>query len=351
MTDNNDTTRILLVGHGSPRAEANESFIAMAGRVEARLGSPVLPTFFSLARPSITDRVAELAAQGVRHIVIMPYFLYTGQHVSRDIPALLAQCNQTHPDVRIDVLATLDGEPSLVETVAERLLPYTTPAALPTRGEAIERRSHEIIDRQLDGLGRFAGIDPAHRAIIRRVIHATADFSFAGSMRIHPQAVRAGLAAMDAGKPIICDVNMLACGVTRTRCEVLCAIGAPAVAERANQRGITRAAAAMEVLADRIEGAVVAVGNAPTALWKIMELAAAGGPRPALVVGLPVGFVGARESKLALIESGLCYITNTSPRGGSPVAAAAVNALALLGRDKAANKDKDRNNDKESEDA
>ncbi len=90
----------------------------------------------------------------------------------------------------------------------------------------------------------------------------------------------------------------------------------------------------MELLAPRIEGAIVAIGNAPTALWKVMELARNGGHRPALVVGLPVGFVGARESKLALWESDLCSITNTSPRGGSSVAAAAVNALATLGEEK-----------------
>jgi precorrin-8X/cobalt-precorrin-8 methylmutase len=82
-----------------------------------------------------------------------------------------------------------------------------------------------------------------------------------------------------------------------------------------------------------LEGAIVAVGNAPTALWKLMEIGRNGGPRPALVVGLPVGLVGAREAKLALLESDLCYITNTSARGGSPVAAAAVNALAMLEED------------------
>ena len=82
--------------------------------------------------------------------------------------------------------------------------------------------------------------------------------------------------------------------------------------------------------APRLDGAIVAIGNAPTALWKVLELARTGGPRPALVVGLPVGFVGARESKLALLQSDLCWITNTSPRGGSPVAAAAVNALATM---------------------
>ena len=90
----------------------------------------------------------------------------------------------------------------------------------------------------------------------------------------------------------------------------------------------------MESLRPRLDGAIVAVGNAPTALWKIIEIAAGGGPRPALVVGLPVGLVGAREAKLALWESGLCCITNTTLRGGSPAAAAAVNALAAIEEEK-----------------
>lgn len=330
MNADANTIGILMVGHGSPRAEANAGFIEIVNLVAARLGVPVLPTFFSLAKPDIPDQVARLAAEGVRHIVLMPYFLYTGQHVSRDIPALLAKCQADFPHVRLELLPTLQGDPALVDLVVERLLPLCPASPLPTEGKAIERRSHEIIDRQLSPLD---GRDPAERAILRRVIHASADFSFARTLRIHPQAVRQGLAAIRAGKLILCDVKMLQAGITRAGAEAICAISDPQVIESAKARNVTRAAAAMDHLADRMEGAIVAVGNAPTALWRIMKIAASGGPKPALVVGLPVGFVGARESKLALIESGLCYIANTTPRGGSAVAAAAVNALALLSRE------------------
>jgi precorrin-8X/cobalt-precorrin-8 methylmutase len=274
--------------------------------------------------------VDSLAAQGIRRIVLMPFFLFPGQHVTRDIPAVLDRCRAKHPDLTFEVLATLEGEPALEDAVAERLAPFI-PATrpLPTEGKAIEQRSHEIIDSQL---GQSGPQDPAERAIIRRVVHATADLSFARSIRIHPQAVQCGIEALRAGSPILCDVQMLHVGITRSSGQVLCAISDPQTIRLAAERGCTRAAAAMEVLQDRLDGAIVAIGNAPTALWKVMEIAASGGPRPALVVGLPVGFVGARESKLALIESGLCYITNVGPRGGSPVAAAAVNALALMHR-------------------
>lgn len=321
-------TAVLMVGHGSPRPAANEGFIALVKRVERRLGVTVLPTFFSIARPSIEDQVAALAARGVKNVVLIPYFLYAGQHVTKDIPALLDQCRRQYPNMEIQVLSTLENDPAVEDVVVEKLAPLVAAGApLPSEGKAIERRSFEIIDGQMADL---AGLEAGERSVIRRCVHATADLSFGRSMRIHPQAIERGRAALAAGKPILCDVRMLQAGITRTASEVLCAIGDADVIAGAKARGSTRAAAAMEKFRPMLEGAIVAVGNAPTALWKIMEIAASGGPRPALVVGLPVGFVGARESKLALIDSGLCYIANVTSRGGSPAAAAAVNALALM---------------------
>lgn len=324
MSDTTIKTGILIVGHGSPRAGANEGFIALVGRVAGRLGVPALPTFFSIARPSIDDQVAALVGQGVRRIVLMPYFLYSGQHVRHDIPELLDKCRRDYPGVTIDVLNTLEGEPTLEDVLVDRLMPFVPANPLPTDGAAIEARSMAIIERQLGGA---EPADPAERAIVRRVVHATADLSFARSLRIHPKAVAVGRAALAAGAPIICDVKMLAAGLTRTKSEVLCAIGEADVAEAAKKAGCTRAAAAIDKLAPRLAGAIVAIGNAPTALWRVLEIARSGGPRPAVVVGLPVGFVGAAESKAALIASDLVYISNVGPRGGSPVAAAAVNAL------------------------
>jgi precorrin-8X/cobalt-precorrin-8 methylmutase len=259
--------------------------------------------------------------------VLMPYFLGEGQHVTKDIPDLLEECRRTFPEVTVEVLPTLENEPALEDLIVERLTAFFSSSDLPETGEAIERQSYEIIDRQL---ADWPAADPLARQIVRRMVHATADVSFARSVRIHPQAIERGRAALASGRPIVCDVKMLQAGITKAGVEVVCRIGDEETAALARQRGSTRAAAAMELLAPLLDGAIVAVGNAPTALWKLMEMARSGGPRPALVVGLPVGFVGARESKLALLASDLVYITNTSGRGGSPVAAAAVNALAGL---------------------
>jgi precorrin-8X/cobalt-precorrin-8 methylmutase len=324
------STGILIISHGSPRAQANRGFETLVARVASRLGDvEVLPTFFSITQPDIPDRVATLASKGVHHIVLMPYFLYSGQHVTVDIPALLDECRRRFPHLVLELLPPLENDPAMEDLLVERLAPFAdADASLPNEAKAIEQRSYEIIDRQL---GDGGPTDPAARQIIRRVVHATADISFALTLRIHPQAIERGRAALAANKPVICDVRMLQVGVTKIRGEVLCVIDHAEVAAAAKAKNCTRAAAAMELLAPQWEGAIVAIGNAPTALWKILELVRNGGPRPAVVVGLPVGFVGARESKLALLESDLCYITNTSPRGGSSVAAAAVNAIAMLG--------------------
>ena len=323
----NGSPAILIVSHGSPRQEANQGFVAMVGRIALRLGqAEVLPAFFSIARPSIEDRVAELAGHGARRIVLMPYFLCAGQHTSHDIPARLAECRRCFPGVELELLPTLEGDPAVEDVVAERLLPLLASLAPPDEGQAIQRRSFQIIDRQLAAYGSF---DPGVRGILRRIIHATADFSFARSLRVHPQAAAEGRAALAAGRPVICDVTMVRAGLTKIRNEILCGIDRPEVAAAAQAAGCTRAAAAMELFAGRLGGAIVVVGNAPTALGKVIELARSGAAQPALVIGLPVGLVGAREAKAALVESDLVYITNVGPRGGSPVAAAALNALAV----------------------
>ena len=321
-----DDLGILIISHGSPRREVNEGFVAMVHRIAVRLGaSEVLPAFFSIVRPNIQDQVAELASHGIRRIALLPYFLYTGQHVCHDIPALLVECREWFPNVKLELLPTLENDPAVEDVVVDRLAPLLTGVALPVDGAAIERRSYEIIDRQLS-----AGQDcyPEARSILRRIVHATADVSFARTLRVHPEAVTRGREALVQRKPVLCDVRMLQVGFTKIPGLAQCAIDREEVAALARQKGCTRAAAAMEFFRPNLAGAIVAIGNAPTALWKILEIVRDGGPRPALVVGLPVGFVGAKEAKHALLESDLCYITNVGPRGGSPVAAAALNALA-----------------------
>jgi precorrin-8X/cobalt-precorrin-8 methylmutase len=193
---------------------------------------------------------------------------------------------------------------------------------------AIYRRSFTIIRSEAD-LARFS---PVEERVAVRVIHACGMVEAAADLVFSPSAAEAARDALRAGAPIFCDARMVAEGVTRARLpannNVICTLGDPSTPELAARFGTTRTAAAIELWLPRLAGSVVAIGNAPTALFRLHEVIAAGAPRPAAIIGMPVGFVGAAESKAALIESGLPAIVMRGRKGGSAMAAAAVNALA-----------------------
>ena len=194
---------------------------------------------------------------------------------------------------------------------------------------AIYAKSFAIIRAEAD-LGRF---DPLEERVVVRIVHACGLVETAGHVVFSPGAAVAAEAALKAGAPILCDSEMVARGVTRARLpadnEVVCALNDPRAASLAVELGLTRSAAAMDLLAPRFAGAVFAIGNAPTALFRILELVDAGAAQPAAIVGVPVGFVGAAESKDALMaRADLASICVAGRRGGSAMAAAAINALA-----------------------
>ena len=184
----------------------------------------------------------------------------------------------------------------------------------------IEAESYRILRAQLD----TASFPPYTRAVLERVIHASADFDYAADLVADEAALAHAAAALSSGAPIVADVEMVAAGITRR--DAVCAIKDPAAPKLAADKNITRSAAALRIAAEQAgPGAVYVIGCAPTALFELIAIAEQA--RPALVIGLPVGFVGAAESKAALRESGLPAVSNVSGKGGSAVAAAALNAL------------------------
>jgi precorrin-8X/cobalt-precorrin-8 methylmutase len=197
-------------------------------------------------------------------------------------------------------------------------------------GAEIYRRSFSIIRAEAD----LAGMDPVLERVAVRMIHACGMVDLTRDLAASPGFGPAGRAALRDGAPILCDATMVASGVTRARLpagnEVVCTLGHPDVRELAAAMGTTRSAAALELWRPVLEGAVVAVGNAPTALFRLLEMIEEGAGRPAAVIGVPVGFVGAAESKetLAGHPAGLEHLVVRGRRGGSAMAAAAVNALA-----------------------
>ncbi|MEV7405501.1 precorrin-8X methylmutase [Streptomyces sp. NPDC091267] len=197
-------------------------------------------------------------------------------------------------------------------------------------GPAIYRQSFATIRAEADLTGLPADVSQ----VAVRMIHACGMVDLVRDLAFTPDVVRRARAALRAGAPVLCDVSMVASGITRRRLpadnEVVCTLSDPAVPALAAELGTTRSAAALELWRDRLDGAVVAVGNAPTALFRLLEMIEEGAPRPAAVIGVPVGFVGAVESKdaLAAHPSGLEHLIVRGRRGGSAIAAAAVNAIA-----------------------
>ncbi|MCR4269419.1 precorrin-8X methylmutase [Nitratireductor sp. ZSWI3] len=200
-------------------------------------------------------------------------------------------------------------------------------------GHAIYERSFAIIRTEAD-LARFSG-EEADLAI--RMIHACGLVEAAEHFVFSPGFVAAARAALEAGAPILCDAEMVARGITKARLpagnEVICTLRDPRTPALAERIGNTRSAAALELWRDRLAGALVAIGNAPTALFHLLDLLEAGAPRPAAIIGMPVGFVGAMESKeaLAVSDLGIPFAIVRGRMGGSAMTAAAVNAIARAG--------------------
>ncbi|MEU4647085.1 precorrin-8X methylmutase [Nocardia fluminea] len=198
-----------------------------------------------------------------------------------------------------------------------------------TDGAEIYRRSFATIRAEAD----LAGFPSDVERVAVRMIHGCGQVDLAPDIAYSPGVVAAARAALHAGRPIICDANMVASGVTRKRLPadnaVLCNLTDPRVPELAARLGNTRSVAALELLRDQLDGAVVAIGNAPTALFHLLDMLDAGAPRPAAIIGIPVGFIGAAESKQALIDfGGIEYLTVRGRRGGSAITASALNAIA-----------------------
>ncbi|NQZ54920.1 MAG: precorrin-8X methylmutase [Candidatus Nitrosopelagicus sp.] len=204
------------------------------------------------------------------------------------------------------------------------------------KGQSIEDESMEIIDREI-GSHPYSDME---WPIVRRIIHATADFDFAGKNKIvlHKDAIKSGTSALKNGCSIITDVNGVIGGLNKQNPKdfgnnLICNISDPDLAERAKQENKTRAQMSMRIAASEMNGGILVIGNAPTALLEVIKMIREGVTKPALVIGIPVGFVSAEESKEELQTVDVPFITNTGRKGGSSCAASIVNALFKLLRE------------------
>jgi precorrin-8X/cobalt-precorrin-8 methylmutase len=197
--------------------------------------------------------------------------------------------------------------------------------------QKIEGRSFEIIDEEIGSHSYTAEQYP----IVQRVIHSTADFELGKSLRFHHDAIQAGIRAIKTGKKIVTDIKMVSAGINKRRiekfgCSVHEYITDEGVVKEARALNVTRSIVAMRKGIKEAEGGIFAIGNAPTALLELIRLIKQGAPKPGLIIGFPVGFVSATESKEELMKLDIPFITNQGRKGGSTVAVAAVNAIAIM---------------------
>jgi len=341
-----DKKGILILSHGSNHARANEIVFNLVTKLKARLGTELVePAFMELSQPDIPSGIKALVKKGCNNIFAYSFFLVKGHHYTNDLPRIIQDAiKEYNNNVEVTLSEPIGTNPRLCDLIEEELeneliksnphkdRPYPfhiregSNSASNVQPEDIERLSMEIIEARLEGFD----IQEEHKPIIKRVIHTTADFSFADSLRFHPDAVKAGIEALGKGCNIITDVNMVKAGIIkRYGHNIICNISED-YATDAKKENLTRAAYAMKRLQDRMDGSIIAIGNAPTALKIVITMVQENCIKPALIVGVPVGFVEAAYSKTLLMNITTPYITNVGRRGGSPVACAIVNALMIL---------------------
>ncbi len=325
---------ILLAGHGSPKDDANniEQVAALLHNMihPGCLDDCVRVAYLQFARPGIKEALDRCIADGARRIIVYPYFLSSGMHVTKDIPGIIESIRAEAPDVEFIYTEPLGINSKLAQVVLERIEEATGMSP-----QAIERKSFELLSEEFD----LSDVPAERLPIVQRVIHSTADPEFKGSLLFHPEAVDAGVAAIRAGRDILTDVEMVRAGInsgllSRWGGRVICGINQNRGRDARGTETMTRAERGIEkVLRNNGNIGIIAIGNAPTALLKTIEIFNSSPPHArasTLVVGVPVGFVRAVESKALLARQDFPFITNLSRKGGTAVAVAIVNALLRI---------------------
>jgi precorrin-8X/cobalt-precorrin-8 methylmutase len=331
---------IILIGHGSPKKDANRLGI-IADMLHRSLhpgcaGECVTVAYMEFAEPSIPEALDSEARRGAKRIIIHPFFLNAGVHVTKDIPEMIRDAESRHPGIEFVYTEPLGVHEKLVQIVIERIhgATFTAPGD-------IEKKSFEIISEEAD----FSDVPANESPVIKRVIHSTADFEFKKTLVFHPDAVKVGIDAIRAGMNILTDIEMVKAGINKRLLSkwggrVICNIQKSGVkneesgGKKPDAGCKTKAETGLEMALRKGDNiGIIAIGNAPTALLKAIELLNDSSPltpHRSLVIGVPVGFVKALESKALLANQRFPFITNLSRKGGTPVAVAIVNALLKM---------------------
>ncbi len=339
-------TGVVVLGHGSRSSEAKLTLERVASAIQnSRKGFTVRKACLQFDEQTLCRAVGDMVAQGIERIIVAPFFLYRGVHLREDIPREIEKAKEKYPHVEISLAEGIGDDPRVVEALLENLDFWTRAEwSFGSSAEAIQRKDFEFelpseIEeesfRRIEAAVPLDHFDVYEREVAKRIIHASGDLALAERIAFAEDAALAGVEALRRGETILTDVMMVRSGVSARLAgelgvDVKCAISSEDTAEEAKRSGSTRCAAGMRLCAEGLNGGVIAVGNSPTALLEVCELVRKGDANPSLVIGMPVGFVGARESKELLLSIGVPAVTIRGTRGGSALAAAAVNAMLRL---------------------
>ncbi len=333
-------TGVILISHGSKLSSGNDGLFKIAEMLRAMSRWDIVEvSFLQLAEPGFPEVVKKAVEGGANRIVVVPLLLFKGNHVYRDIPEMLENEKKRYPQVEFVYASNIGADERIALIAADRIHEALIEKQYGDRQrieqpQAIIDESFEIVDRLVD----LESVPELHRPIIQRAIHATGDTEYAYNLNFHPMSVETGIRSLRDGKNIVTDVNMVKSGISKGPVEkfggkIVCKISDKSVIDEAKNLGKTRAATSMRLTTNEMKGGIVVIGNAPTALFELINLVKSGLAQPALIIGIPVGFVGAVEAKYALKDISIPYITNTNRKGGSAVAVSIVNAIIKLAKE------------------
>ncbi len=345
---------LILIGHGSKLPHNRENLEKLAEILRKRSKFKIVEIAFMIRNtPTITEAIDALATKGVSKIVLIPAFLAPGVHTTQEIPELIG-VKEKEPQLRAQGIELVYGEPLGSD---ERIAEVLEEKALKALGQEVKKKDTEVLDaysvaeasRIVDKSMKLirkaiesdlAEIPNDQVPIVERVVHTTADPEFAKLLVISGDAVKAGVAAIKSGAKVITDVKMVKAGINEARLKkfggkVTTYLNDERTMELAKSGSLTRSAAAMRLaINDGLDGGIVLIGNAPTAAFELAEQIRKKTVKPALIVAVPVGYVGAAESKEAVAKLPIPYIITKGRKGGSTIAVAVFNALLSMAEGK-----------------
>ena len=349
-----DKTGLIIIGHGSrlPHNLENLREIAEILRKRATFETVAI-SFMVKNKPTIPEAIESLVNKGVTNIVLVPAFIAPGVHTTQEIPEMI-EMKEKEPMLKERGIKLVYGEPlgsderiaEIIEEKALEALGEEAPKAKTVTDAYAIPASKKIITTSMSLIREALGdslenVPAAHIPVIERVVHTTADPEFAKLLVISEKAVEAGVSAIKTGAKIVTDVRMVKAGIKEARVKrfggsVLSYISDDRAFELAQDQSLTKSAAAMRLaVKDGLNGAIVLIGNAPTAAFELAEAVKQGLAKPALIVAVPVGYVGAAESKETVAQLPTPFVIVKGRKGGSTIAVAVFNALLTMAEQEA----------------